>query len=172
MPLLLAVFAILFGTRQHRRDRAPPRHDAGDRVESLVKLRRFVAIGGYALCTAGPGKHARSGPGATGRARVVAGLPGADLLAFCAMFCLPRQFQVGMVECEDPATSRGALDVSVVSDRRSACAVLPIVAAGAAMPQVRDGVADAWVLALPMAHGDRAVALLAFIGGFRRRPAW
>jgi hypothetical protein len=45
-------------------------------------------------------------------------------------------------------------------------AVLPIVAAGIDMPQLREGVADAWVLTLPMAHGDRAVALLAFIGGF------
>ncbi|MDQ6647867.1 MAG: PAS domain-containing hybrid sensor histidine kinase/response regulator, partial [Pseudomonadota bacterium] len=88
------------------------------------------------------------------------------MLAFFAMFCLPRQFQIGMVECEDASDLKRArwlvpLYLAIIS-----LAVLPIVAAGAHLPQVRSGTADAWVLTLPMAYGDRGVALLAFIGGF------
>ena len=88
------------------------------------------------------------------------------MLAFCAMFCLPRQFQIGMVECEDASDLKRArwlvpLYMAIIS-----LAVLPIVAAGAALPELRNGIADAWVLTLPMVHGDRGVALLAFVGGF------
>ncbi|WP_449426454.1 hypothetical protein [Rhodanobacter lindaniclasticus] len=38
--------------------------------------------------------------------------------------------------------------------------------AGPVGPRLVIGPADAWVLTLPLAHGDRGMALLAFIGGF------
>ena len=163
---LLAVFAILFGTRSI--DATEHHHGMmlAIALESLIKLLAFVALAGYALWQ-GPGlvstvqlplAQLSHGPSP--------GFLAQTMLAFCAMFCLPRQFQIGMVECEDAGDLTRArwmvpLYLVIVS-----MAVLPIVAAGAHMPLVRDGAADAWVLTLPMAYGDRGMALLAFIGGF------
>lgn len=164
--VLLAVFAILFGTRSI--DATEHHHGMmlAIALESLIKLLAFVVLAGYALWR---------GPGLVGTvqlpvAQLSHGLsPGflaQTMLAFCAMFCLPRQFQIGMVECEDAGDLTRArwmvpLYLVVVS-----VAVLPIVAAGARMPLLHASGADAWVLTLPMAHGDRGMALLAFIGGF------
>ncbi len=163
---LLAVFAILFGTRSI--DATEHHHGMmlAIALESLIKLLAFVALAGYALWR---------GPGLADTMQLPLDLLGhgappgflaQTMLAFCAMFCLPRQFQIGMVECEDAGDLRRArwmvpLYLVIVS-----VAVLPIVAAGMRMPMLHQGGADAWVLTLPMAHGDRGVALLAFIGGF------
>ncbi|RCS31720.1 response regulator [Rhodanobacter denitrificans] len=164
--VLLAVFAILFGTRSI--DATEHHHGMmlAIALESLIKLLAFVALAGYALWR---------GPGLADTMQLPLDLLGhgappgflaQTMLAFCAMFCLPRQFQIGMVECEDAGDLSRArwmvpLYLVIVS-----VAVLPIVAAGMHMPLLHQGGADAWVLTLPMAHGDRGVALLAFIGGF------
>ncbi|MGB6144911.1 MAG: hybrid sensor histidine kinase/response regulator, partial [Rhodanobacter sp.] len=164
--VLLAAFAILFGTRSI--DATEHHHGLmlAIALESLIKLLAFVALAGYALW---------HGPGLASTLRLPLdqleidpspGFVAQTMLAFCAMFCLPRQFQIGMVECEDTGDLTRArwlvpLYLAVIS-----AAVLPIVAAGAHMPQVRGGAADAWVLTLPLALGDRGMALLAFIGGF------
>ncbi len=164
--LLLAVFAILFGTRSI--DATEHHHGLmlAIALESLIKLLAFVTIAGYALW---------KGPGLSGTihlpiTQMSHGLsPGffsQTMLAFLAMFCLPRQFQIGMVECENASDMKRArwmvpLYLAIIS-----VAVLPIVAAGMHIPQVRVGLADTWVLTLPMAYGNRGVALLAFIGGF------
>jgi len=163
---LLAVFAILFGTRSI--DATEHHHGMmlAVALESLIKLVAFVALAGYALWH-GPGLQATiSLPLEQMRHGLSPGFLAQTMLAFCAMFCLPRQFQIGMVECEDPADvgrARWLLPVYLIV---ISLAVLPIVAAGSHMPLVRDGVADTWVLTLPLAHGDRGVALLAFLGGF------
>ena len=71
-------------------------------LESLVKLLAFVGPGGYALWR-GPGLTAPSQlPVRSLTHGLSPGFLAQTLLAFCAMFCLPRQFQIGMVECEDP----------------------------------------------------------------------
>ncbi|GGY30967.1 hybrid sensor histidine kinase/response regulator [Rhodanobacter panaciterrae] len=164
--MLLAVFAILFGTRSI--DATEHHHGMmlAIALESLIKLLTFVALAGYALWR-GPGLVSTVELPLTQLSHGLSpGFLAQTMLAFCAMFCLPRQFQIGMVECEDASDLKRArwmlpLYLVVIS-----VAVLPIVAAGLHLPQVRDGAADAWVLTLPMAHGDRGMALLAFIGGF------
>ncbi|HTM28956.1 MAG TPA: PAS domain-containing hybrid sensor histidine kinase/response regulator [Rhodanobacter sp.] len=164
--LLLAAFSILFGTRSI--DATEHHHGLmlAIALESLIKLLAFVALAVYAWW---------QGPGLASTVQIPLeqlgnglspGFLAQTMLAFCAMFCLPRQFQIGMVECEDVGDLTRArwmvpLYLAIIS-----VAVLPIVAAGAHMPLVRDGVADAWVLTLPMAHGHSGMALLAFIGGF------
>ncbi len=164
--VLLAAFAILFGTRSI--DATEHHHGLmlAIALESLIKLLVFVAIGVYAL---------QHGPGLLETVQrplrqLHHGLPPGFLtqtmLALCAMFCLPRQFQVGLVECEDVedlGRARWLLPLYMVI---VSLAVLPIVAAGAQLPQVSADTADAWVLTLPLAHGDTGLALLAFIGGF------
>lgn len=163
--LLLAVFAILFGTRSI--DASEHHHGLmlAVALESLIKLLAFVALAVYAL---------HHGPGLVATARLPLAHPeGLNAgffvqtgLAMLAMFCLPRQFQIGVVECADPRDLRRArwllpLYMAVIS-----LAVLPILAAGMQLPAVRHGLADAWVLNLPLALGDHGVAMLAFVGGF------
>jgi Na+/proline symporter len=164
--LLLAAFAILFGTRSI--DASEHHHGMmlAIALESVIKLLAFLGLGVYALWR-GPGldellklpqtplTHGQS-PGFLAQA----------LLAFCAMFCLPRQFQIGVVECEDPRDLRRARWMFPLYMLLISVGVVPIVAAGMNLPAVRGGLADAWVLNLPLAHGDRGVALIAFLGGF------
>ncbi len=163
---LLAAFAILFGTRSI--DATEHHHGLmlAIAMESLIKLMVFVIIAGYALW---------HGPGLLDTVQrplrqIRHGLPPdflmQTMLAFCAMFCLPRQFQVGLVECEDAGDLKRArwllpLYMVIVS-----LAVLPIVAAGEHLSPRSGSTADAWVLTVPLVHGDTGVALLAFIGGF------
>ncbi|HEY8586808.1 MAG TPA: PAS domain-containing hybrid sensor histidine kinase/response regulator [Rhodanobacter sp.] len=163
---LLAVFAILFGTRSI--DATEHHHGLmlAIALESLVKLFAFVALAGYALWR-GPGLVSTlQVPVADFRHGVSPGFLAQTMLAFCAMFCLPRQFQIGMVECEDPRDLKRARWIVPIYMAIISVAVLPIVAAGASLPLVSSGSPDAWVLTLPMVHGDRNMALLAFVGGF------
>lgn len=163
---LLAVFAILFGTRSI--DATEHHHGMmlAIALESLIKLLAFIALAGYALWH-GPGLASTVQLPLTDLSQgVSSGFLAQTVLAFCAMFCLPRQFQIGMVECEDPGDLTRARWLLPVYLAIISLAVLPIVAAGLDLPAVRVGTADAWVLTLPLAHGDRGMALLAFIGGF------
>ena len=164
--LLLAAFAILFGTRSI--DASEHHHGMmlAIAVESLIKLITFLGLAAYALWR-GPGldvldhlPQAQLAPGHS------PGFLAQTVLAFCAMFCLPRQFQIGVVECEDPRDLGRARWMFPLYMLLISAAVLPIVAAGIHLPQVRGGLDDAWVLNLPLAYGDRGVALIAFIGGF------
>ncbi|MEO8779120.1 MAG: PAS domain-containing hybrid sensor histidine kinase/response regulator [Rhodanobacter sp.] len=164
--VLLAVFAILFGTRSI--DATEHHHGLvlAIAMESLIKLIVFVGIAGYALWH-GPGLlDTVQRPLHEFRHGLSPDFLMQTMLAFFAMFCLPRQFQVGMVECEDESDLRRArwlvpLYMAIVS-----VAVLPIVAAGAYLLPRSSVAADAWVLTVPLVHGDTGVALLAFIGGF------
>jgi len=164
---LLAVFAILFGTRTI--DATEHHHGMMLAVaaESLVKLLAFVAIGVYAYLH-GPGlaETIRAPVLQIEKSSMPPGFVAQTLLAFCAMFCLPRQFQIGVVECEDPRDLHRARWLFPIYMILISLAVLPIVSAGMGIPLVRQGHVDAWVLNLPIARGDSGMALLAFVGGF------
>ncbi|MDE2308013.1 MAG: hybrid sensor histidine kinase/response regulator [Xanthomonadaceae bacterium] len=164
--MLLAVFAILFGTRSI--DATEHHHGLmlAIALESLIKLLAFVALAGYAYWH-GPGLSATLHlPVAPSDNDISSGFLAKTLLAFLAMFCLPRQFQIGVVECENAGDLKRARWIMPAYLAIVSLAVLPIVAAGAQMPPVRQGNADAWVLTLPLAYGNHGMALLAFIGGF------
>ncbi len=164
--LLLAVFAILFGTRQI--DATEHHHGMmlAIATESVVKLVAFVAIGGYALhlCGAAPALERPA------REFAAQGLPDGfltqTLLAAVAMFCLPRQFQVGIVECEDPGDVRHARRLFPLYLLLISALVLPIVAASTATLGGRAVPADMYVLGLPLAGGHELLATFAYLGGF------
>ncbi|MBS7457085.1 hybrid sensor histidine kinase/response regulator [Coralloluteibacterium stylophorae] len=166
---LLAVFAILFGTRQL--DATEHHHGMvlAVALESLVKLVAFVAVGVFAIA------HLPGGEGLTqrlleaGRRMVVPGIPqgfvAQTLLAFVALVCLPRQFQLAVVECEDVANVRRARWLFGSYLVLVCVMVLPISAAGQALLAGR-AQPDIYVLALPIAQDSIALALAAYIGGF------
>jgi Na+/proline symporter/signal transduction histidine kinase len=169
VALLLAVFAILFGTRQidateHHRGMV-----LAVALESLVKLLAFLVIGVFALLhLPGTGSvFARS----LQAAQVVTapGLPGGflaqTLLAFTAIVCLPRQFHVAVVECQDVADLRPARWMFGAYLVLISLMVVPITLAGTEALGTRVS-PDAYVLALPLSFDREALALLAYIGGF------
>lgn len=167
---LLAAFSILFGTRQvdateHHRGMV-----LAVALESVVKLLAFLAIGVLALGhLPGTGSLlARSGQAA--QAVAAQGLPGGfvaqTLLAFVALLCLPRQFHVGVVECQDAGDVRPARWLFGVYLVLVSVMVVPITLAGTGLLHGSGVSPDAYVLALPLALDHELLALFAYLGGF------
>ncbi|PZO09834.1 MAG: hybrid sensor histidine kinase/response regulator [Lysobacteraceae bacterium] len=170
VALLLALFAILFGTRQI--DATEHHHGMilAVALESLVKLVAFVAVGVYALGHLPGSEDVLSRFQAATRDFVAPGIPqgfmAQTLLAFAAIVCLPRQFHVAVVECGDVADVRRARWLFTGYLVLICLLVLPITAAGQ-FALAGSGVApDTYVLALPLSQGNTALALAAYVGGF------
>ena len=170
VALMLAVFAILFGTR--RIDATEHHHGMvlAVALESLVKLLAFVAIGVFALWhLPGDGGIAarivRSAP-----VVMAPGLPtgfiAQTLLAFTAIVCLPRQFHVAVVECQDPNDLRTARWMFGAYLALISVLVVPITLAGQAALAGSGVSPDTYILALPLALDQEALALIVYIGGF------
>ncbi|MCE3002286.1 MAG: hybrid sensor histidine kinase/response regulator [Xanthomonadaceae bacterium] len=167
VALVLALFAILFGTRVV--DVTEHHHGLmlAIALESLVKLLAFVAVGLFAwmlLRDAPPPPPGRVLP-IDGNEMLTLAFLSQTLLAFTAALCLPRQFQVGAVECEnvaDVGIARWAFPgyLAVFS-----LLVIPIASAGLALAPA-DVHPDRFVLWLPLSQGAELLALFAFLGGF------
>ncbi len=165
---LMALFAILFGTRTVDATEHRPGMMLAVALESLIKLVALVAVGVFAVGWLGM----RELPLAEAtRALVDTGMPGGFLaqclLAFAAIICLPRQFHVAIVECGDVHDIRRARWMFGGYLVLICLMVLPIAGAGVALFG-RDGpvAPDSFVLALPMAANADVIALFAYIGGF------
>jgi len=168
VALLMALFAALFGTRQV--DATEHHHGMmlAIALESLVKLVAMVAVGVFAWSWLGGNRlHIADSARTLFQEAPPVGFVGQTLLSFLAIVCLPRQFQVAVVECGDVADIRKArwmfsgylLLISVM--------VVPIAAAGVVLFGPAGHVSsDTFVLALPLAEGRDALALAAYVGGF------
>jgi Na+/proline symporter/signal transduction histidine kinase len=173
VSVILALFAILFGTRQID---ATEHHEGmilAIAFESLVKLFAFLVVGAFVTWGMFGGfgdLAARIGAAPELRNLFLAGVDGPTWvtmtgLALAAMLCLPRQFHVAVVENADEADLRKAAWLFPLYLVAINIFVIPISVAGLiAFP---DGTVDGdmFVLAVPMAAGQGATALLAFIGG-------
>jgi len=171
VAMLMALFAVLFGTR--RLDATE--HHEGVMVaiafESVVKLLAFVAVGVFALL------HLDQAPpiGAThlGELRdlVSPSFAASTVLAAAAIVCLPRQFLVGVVECADPADLRKARWLFPAYLAVFTLCVVPVVLAGLGAGLSEQHPPDSFVLTLPMAHGETGLAILVFLGGLSAATA-
>ena len=170
VALLLALFAILFGTRQI--DATEHHHGMilAVALESLVKLVAFVAVGVFALGHLPGSEDVLSRFQAAARDFVAPGIPqgfmAQTLLAFAAIVCLPRQFHVAVVECGDVGDVRRARWMFTGYLVIICVLVLPITAAGQFALAGTGAAPDTYVLALPMSQGNTALALAAYVGGF------
>lgn len=168
--LLLALFAILFGTREI--DATEHHHGMilAVALESLVKLVAFVAVGVFALGHLPGSEDLLTRFQSATRDFVAPGIPqgfmAQTLLAFAAIVCLPRQFHVAVVECGDVADVRRARWMFSGYLVVICLFVVPITASGQAMLSAAGVAPDTYVLALPMAMDNTALALAAFVGGF------
>ena len=168
VAVLMALFAILYGTRQVDATEHRPGMVLAIALESLVKLVALLAVGIFAMGWLA--EHDLPVVDAT-RALVGGGPPagfiGQTLLAFTAILCLPRQFHVAIVECVDVADIRRARWMFGGYLVLVSLAVLPITSAGLALFDGETRVsADTFVLALPLAEHRDTLALFAYLGGF------
>ncbi|RZA18051.1 MAG: response regulator, partial [Lysobacteraceae bacterium] len=86
------------------------------------------------------------------------------ILGALAMFLMPHQFHVGVVECRDEADVRTARWQFPLYLLLIALPTLSLARAGAALLEARVP-SDMYALALPLAQGNQGVALLVFLGG-------
>mgnify|MGYP001361148603 CR=1 FL=1 len=165
----MAVFAILFGTRNVD---ANERHHGvvtAIALEALVKLFALLAVGAFVVW------GIAGGVGAT-VARIdaspIAQVPldqsrwiSLIFVSGAAILVLPRMFQVLVVENEDErhlATASWAFPLYLAL---MSVFVIPIAAVGLTeLPSWANP--DLFVLTLPLAHDQDLLALLAFLGGF------
>lgn len=165
---LMALFAILFGAR--RAD------TAGDNagmvltiaVESAVKLVALLALAGFALVliasapTTAPIVEAQE---IFKPDQIDARFMTLTLIAACAALCLPRQFHMTFVEAGKSRADAAMRWTFPAYLLLTSLAIVPIVMAGlSTLPAGTN--ADLIVLALPLASGNEALALLVIIGGF------
>jgi Na+/proline symporter/nitrogen-specific signal transduction histidine kinase len=171
---VLALFAVLFGTRKID---ASERHEgivAAIAFESIVKLVAFVAVGlfaGLVLFDGFGDIFARAAVRPELAKLFDFGGPAAGIewigltfLAMAAIVCLPRQFQVMVVENVDERHLDRALWLFPAYLIAINLFVVPIALAGLlSAPAGTDP--DTLVLTLPLAAGYNGLALLAFLGG-------
>jgi signal transduction histidine kinase len=164
----LAVFTILFGTRNI--DAKEQHHGvvAAIALEAVVKLVALVAVGVLVVWGLGGGPArvfslAASGLPHSGEAfgpRWVT----TTFLAAAAIVCLPREFQVMVVENSDERHLRTASWLFPLYLFLICLFIVPIAITGLALLPPESN-PDMFVLTLPMQSGSDGVAILAFLGG-------
>ncbi len=165
----LAIFTVLFGTRSVD---ANERHSGiviAIAVEAVVKLVALVAVGVFVIwgLAGGPSavlaqidasKIAHFEPQGGRWVAII-------FLSAAAFICLPRMFQVLVVENPDERNLHMASWAFPVYLMLMSLFVLPIAVVGLQlMPEGSNP--DLFVLTLPMSQGENGLAMLAFLGGF------
>ncbi|MEY1555896.1 ATP-binding protein [Yoonia sp. R2331] len=165
----LAIFTVLFGTRNLD---ANERHHGivmAIAVEAVVKLVALLAVGIFVVWGIGGGPAAvlnqiDASPIATwdqnsGR------WAGLIFLSAAAFICLPRMFQVLVVENADEAHLQTASWAFPLYLMLMSLFVIPIAVVGLnIMPEGANP--DLFVLTVPLATGQDGLAMLSFLGGF------
>ncbi|HKF60336.1 MAG TPA: ATP-binding protein [Dongiaceae bacterium] len=172
--VVLTVFAMLFGSRSIRPGEHHPGMVVAIALESILKLVSLTAIGlfvGYGLFNGFGDLFARaaripeirsifdSSPSRYGYSWVAM-----TFLAALAIFCLPRQFQIMVVENVDERHLSRAQWLFPLYLLAINLFVLPIAIAGRMMLPA-DTDPDSLVLSLPLATAQPFLALVAFLGG-------
>lgn len=167
----LSIFAILFGTRKID----VTEHHEGMMIaiafESIVKLFAFVAVGVFALLLLRDGGGEVTATAARAETlfrldRVPDTFVTQFILASAAIFCLPRQFHVAIVEAHKDANINAARWAFPLYLLVFTLFIIPVTLAGLKLLPSGMYSGDTFVLALPMQHGNHWLTILAFLGGF------
>jgi len=168
---LMALFAILFGSRRADHGGDNPGLVLTIAVESIVKLVALLAVAALALVALAQAPlDTAPVQGASGQAIFNLGQIDArfgilTLIAACAALCLPRQFHMTFVEAHADRANAWMQWGFPAYLALTSIVIVPIVLAGKfLLPAGTDP--DTIVLALPLAMNQNALAVLVFIGGF------
>ena len=178
VALLLALFAVLFGTRHADATEHQNGLVLAVAVESIVKLVAFLAIGLLVTFVLfdGPGQMFESFAASdkVGNAMGYSTSLGTWLVVTCisgfAIVMLPRQFYVMIVENRSESELRKATWVFPAYLVAINLFVLPIAFAGLAVVGTAT-TGDLYVLSLPLLKGHDMLAMIAFIGGLSAATA-
>ena len=172
VSIVLALFTILFGTRnldvtEHHRGMV-----LAIAFESLIKLLAFIAVGIFVTFGLYNGfgdlfNQAHVSAELASFWEVTVNWPAMIVqtgVAMMAIVCLPRQFHVTVVENIEPKDFRMARWVFPLYLVLAVVFVIPIALAGQML--LPAGISpDSFVISLPLAESHPALAMLAFIGG-------
>lgn len=175
IAMVLAAFTIFFGARQLD---VTERHEgmvAAIAFESLVKLLAFIAVGLFVTYGLYDGfsdlfNRARQSPElrsliTLGSSMSYGSWTSLTFLSMLSIMLLPRQFQIAVVENVNEAHLRKATWLFPLYLLAINIFVLPIAVGGMLQFPAGNVDADSFVLTMPMAHQQQALALFVFIGG-------
>ncbi|KAA2313151.1 sodium:solute symporter [Pseudooceanicola sediminis] len=166
----LAAFTVLFGTRNLDSNERHHGVVMAIALEAVVKLCALLAVGIFTVWGIGGGVGqtlARIDASAQlGQWQMAPGRwSGLIFLSGAALLCLPRMFQVLVVENEDERHLRTASWAFPAYMIAMSLFVMPIAVAGLSM--LPDGAnPDMFVLTLPLSEGRTGLAVFSFLGGF------
>ena len=180
---LMALFAVLFGTRhadatEHQRGLI-----LAIAAESVVKLAAFLAVGIFILFTAFGDLFADPGAILTrvsenSKIQALFSHPfhgsfwlTVSCLSFVAVLLLPRQFHVIVVENNSEAEIKRASWLFPLYLVAINLFVIPIAVAGLVVLPKGVFAPDTFVLALPLSAGATVMTLIAFVGGLSAATA-
>jgi hypothetical protein len=177
VALILAAFAIAFGTRHLDAAEHHQGMVAAIAFESLVKLLAFLAVGMFVTFGIYNGfgdvfQRAEASSRLRTMLTPLDGVAGSyaswawlTILSMLAIMFLPRQFQVAVIENVDEKHLNKAIWLFPLYMLAINIFVLPIAFGGLLHFPAGTVDADAFVLTLPMAEKQELLALLVFIGG-------
>ena len=165
----LCLFSIMFGVRNIDVNERHHGVIAAIAVEAVVKLVALVAVGLWVIygLAGTPAAAFANPPPSLLHADEQFGARWASLLflAGAAVVCLPRQFQVTVVENSSDRQIRTASWLFPTYLFLISLFVMPVAITGMnILPSGSDP--DLYVLTLPLGQGENALGLLAFLGGF------
>lgn len=178
VAVVLALFAILFGTRHVDATEHQDGLMLAIAMESLVKLFAFLVVGVFVVWGMFDGLEdllVRAQESAA-LARMSA-WPAADVwisttvLAFVVAILLPRQFHVMVVENRSEAELRRAVWLYPLYLVAINLFVVPIALAGLILFADGGVDSDMFVLSLPLSEGANVIAVIAFLGGLSAATA-
>ncbi len=179
VALLMAAFAVLFGTRHIDATEHQNGLMLAIAAESIVKLVAFLAVGIFVTFVMFHGplplfadalKEPRTAEVLT-RVPSFTGFFATTVLSLFAILLLPRQFHVGVVENHNEAEIRRASWLFPIYLVLINLFVMPIALAGLLSFPAGHTDADMFVLALPLRANSELFTLIAFVGGLSAATA-
>jgi len=169
---LMALFTILFGTRHIKSNEHHEGMMLAIAFESIVKLAAFIIVGLFITYGLFDGFGDISDRIAQNDdiQRIFAeggrhnSFMTSVVLGMTAIFCLPRQFHVLVVENSEPGDIRLTRWLFPIYLLAMSLFIFPVAAAGLLTPAAGSN-QDLYILTLPLTVGRTDLALLAFIGG-------
>ena len=165
----LAVFTVIFGTRNLD---ANERHHGvvmAIAVEAVVKLAALLAVGAFVVWGISGGVSetlARIDASRLGEWQVNSGRwVGITMLSAAAFLCLPRMFQVLVVESDSESQLAMASWAFPLYLMLMSLFIVPIAVVGLEVLPAGSN-PDLFVLTLPLSQGQNGLAVLSFLGGF------
>ncbi|MGC1495091.1 MAG: sensor histidine kinase [Sulfitobacter sp.] len=165
----LALFTVLFGTRNLNVNERHHGVVIAVAVEAVVKLVALMAVGIFVVWGLAGGVSdtlTRIDASAIGEWQVQSSRWVAlTMLSAAAFLCLPRMFQVMVVENDDERYLQIASWAFPLYLLLMSLFVVPIAVVGLDLMPTGSN-PDLYVLSLPLSQGQNGLAMLAFLGGF------